>query len=264
MGSLNVLIIDGNDLDMRMRLKHSITSTSEFGGCFHVANSSQAIELAPKLSNYINLVFISYHVKQDQVREFAQAVREIEQYQDAALVMILASGSTKETTLAESMLAGIDGFLLEPFSTDDLVKVSKLAGRVSREKATTREYVAMKLLVRDQVRLLDAVYCLNRGNIETEQTFNKLKNLGARVAEFSETSLQMYYSLLIDVCERSLVPIAIPKNPYQGKSERTKKRVDQMLISNLESPKERLDPKKEVRVGGRIMNLPPMPSKNRG
>jgi response regulator RpfG family c-di-GMP phosphodiesterase len=263
MGSLNVLIIDGNDLDMRMRLKHSITSTSVFGECYHVAHSAQAIEIAQTLPSCIDLVFISYHVKQDQVREFAQAVREIEKYQDAALILILASGSTKETTLAESMLGGIDGFLLEPFSTDDLVKVSKLAGKVNREKTTTREYVAMKLLVRDQVRLLDAVYCLNRGHIETEQTFDKLKHLSARVAQFSETSLQMYYSLLIDVCERSLVPIAIPKNPYQGKSERTKKRVDQMLISNLESPKVPLDPKKEVLVGGRIMNLPPTASKNR-
>ena len=263
MGSLRVLIIDGNDLDMRMRLKHSINSTSEFGECHHVATGSQAIELAPKLPGDVDLVFISYHVKQDQVRQFAQAVRELERYQDAALVMILPSGSTKETTLAESMLAGIDGFLLEPFSTDDLVKVTKLAGRVSREKATTREYVAMKMLVRDQVRLLDAVYCLNRGNIETEQTFAKLKNLGTQVAELSEGSLQMYFTLLIDVCERSLVPVAIPKNPYQGKSERAKKRVDQMLISNLESPKVKLDPKKEVLVGGKVMNLPPLPGKNR-
>lgn len=256
---LRVLIIDGNDLDMRMRLKHSITSTAEFGECLHVASTREALSTIESADTATNIVFISYHFNAHAIKEFAGHARQIPKAQDSALVMILASGSTKETTLAESMMAGIDGFLLEPFSTDDLVKVTKLAGRVSKEKSTTREYVALKMLVRDQIRLLDAVYCLKRGSIDSTQTEEKLKALGEKLPELPQTSIEMYYSLLIDCCERSMIPIAIPKNPYQGKSERARRKVDQMLISNLENPKERLDPKKEVLVDGKVMKLPLVP-----
>ena len=242
-----------------MRLKHSMTSTAEFGECLHVASTRQALASIESADDDVHIVFISYHFHSQAIKEFAELARQQSKAQDAALVMILASGSTKETTLAESMLAGIDGFLLEPFSTDDLVKVTKLASRVSKEKATTREYVGLKLLVRDQIRLLDAVYCLNRGNIDSTSTLEKLKALGSRLVELPQASLDMYYALLIDCCERSMVPVAIPKNPYQGKSERAKRKVDQMLVSNLENPKERLDPKKEVRVDGKVLKLPPLP-----
>jgi hypothetical protein len=173
--------------------------------------------------------------------------------------MLLPSGSAQDSSLAEIMQSGVDGFLLEPYSSDDLVKITRLASRVSKDNTTTREFVNIKFLVKDQIRLLDAIYCLHRGNIDTSQTFDKFRKLCLQVKDLQPESYKNYLSVLIDACERSMVPVEIPRNPYSGKSERTKKKVDQMLISRLESPKPKLDPKKEVLVDGKVLKLPPVP-----
>jgi CheY-like chemotaxis protein len=257
MRKLTTFTVDRNDVDMRMRLRHSISSAHEFGESVFVATLREALYKLAASRTPIDIIFLSYQFSKQEVVDFVTSAREHPASIDTAMVMILPSGSTHEALLAESLSAGIDGFLLEPFSTEDLIKVSQLAERVSKEKTTTREFVAIKFLVRDQIRLLDAAYCLHRGSIDLSQTMAKLRALGEKGHELSASSTEMYFSLLIDLCERSMVPVSIPKNPYQGKSERTKRRVDQMLIANLESPKPKLDPRREVLVDGKVLKLPP-------
>ncbi len=259
MEKLNVFIVDNNDTDIRMRLKHAVMSTNEFDTCLHAATIRDALSRIEAGDRSIDIIFISYHFTREQIAEFASMARELTNAQESSLVMLLPSGSAQNSSLAEIMQAGVDGFLLEPYSSDDLVKITRLASRVSKDKATTREFVNIKFLVKDQIRLLDAVCCLHRGDLDTSQTFDKFRKLCLQVRDLQPESYKNYLSVLIDACERSMVPVQIPRNPYSGKSERTKRKVDQMLISRLESPKPKLDPKKEVLVDGKVLKLPPVP-----
>lgn len=261
MDKVNVLIVDNNDLDVRMHLKHAINSTSEFDKCTHAVTCREALSKMGEEYAQTDIIFVSYHFSMDQIREFALAMRELIGIQEVALIMLLPSGTARDSLMADSLLAGVDGFLMEPYSCDDLVKITKLASQANKEKSTNREHLAVKFLVKDQLRLLDAVYCLRRSDVDSTQTFQKFRDICLRAKELPPDVFKVYLNTLIDACERTIHPIPLPnpKASYVGKSERAKKKVEQVFISRVESPPIRLDPKKDVLVDGRILKLPPAP-----
>jgi response regulator RpfG family c-di-GMP phosphodiesterase len=241
-----------------MRLKHAISTTSGFGHCECAVSCREGLARLDNTEDRVDLIFISYHFSSEEIKEFAVASRSLKSAQDAAFVMILPSGFAKNDALADTMLAGVDGFLVEPFSCDDLLRMSQLAAKVKRDRSISREQMAIQFIVKDVVRLLDTLYCLHRNELETEETFMKLRDVCARVREFQPVAQELYLSLLVETCERTLQPVKIPLVGFRAKSARARKKVEQMMAAEMASPKPKLDPKKVVRVDGKILKLPPL------
>lgn len=256
---LSAMII-GSNLDVRMRLLHAVKSVIDFGKCDVQSSLSEATAKLRSNSEQIDIIFLSYEFACDNITEFAKSARTFSSSRDGALIKLLPANTAVDDSLSSSLMAGTDGFLIEPYSCDDLVEIAHLSSTVKKGRESTREIVAARFLVKDIIRLLDAMYCLKRCQVDLTQTQEKFKQACARVPELGDVAQKVYLDLLVEGLERSLEPIAVKRNAYKGKSERTRRRVENMLINKYETnhKEEVIDRRKGVMMNGKFLRLPPL------
>jgi hypothetical protein len=107
---------------------------------------------------------------------------------------------------------------------------------VKKERASSREIIAVKLLLKDIIRYMDAIYLLQAGNCEAEFTIEKFRETCQHLGGLQEETKAMYFDLLIDMMGR----VAIPNvegflgSKYQGTSRRVKNAMQKRLATDPE------------------------------
>jgi DNA-binding response OmpR family regulator len=228
----NVLVIN-TDIDVRMRLTHAFHALADLG---EVSQSSTLNEAFAKLTNSRQkpeLIFISYQFPMDEITQFLQEASALEGSAQSGFIVIRGSREDKDAVMTSHMMAGADGVLFEPFSTEELVAVTAIASRMKGERRAAREIVTLKFMIREIVKYVDLLACLRASNCDPAETVRRLEEIQGKLRNLDKESLPVYYSLLTDAV--TLLPN--PQKPaavYKGNSKFVRRRMESRLLDRAD------------------------------
>ena len=89
-------------------------------------NGKEGLEKFQEMSDDIGVALVDWNMPIMNGLEFVQAVRAQDQYSDHKLVMVTTE--TEPTRMARALMAGVDEFVMKPFTPDILEEKLKLIG----------------------------------------------------------------------------------------------------------------------------------------
>jgi hypothetical protein len=218
-----------------MRLKQATSSVVQFGEVFQVTTLGEGASKIEQEKHW-DVVFISNKFSDEDLTSFINRAKESKGGQDAAFIRVLKSKDQQNTTIASGMLLGIDGFLFEPYSVDQLVDITTLAAKIKQERSGTRQKLAISLILSDVMKQLDLVSFLRGAGFEVTRSATKLRDMGlALQGSASGEHLEAYY----EVALKQFIDAPLPKPMFQAKqyagvSARVKKKMEEKIIAEVE------------------------------
>ncbi len=232
----NVMIVDP-DLDTRMRLRQAMVAVPDFGLVRQCGALREALGHLQNDPTGCDVVFISHRFQEDsEVREFIKQLKETPSSQDAAFVLVLQEQPEQTAEFATQVATGFDSFLVEPYSVNSLVEITKLANKVKKERGESRARIAVNLLAANMIDQLDMVAYLKSSGYEVGRSMSKLKDMAATMRQFCEDYSEVCSETLIKLFSEAPLPKKIFQvKKYSGVSDRVKKRMEQKIISQMEA-----------------------------
>lgn len=231
----SVWVVD-NDMQARMRLKTATSSVATFGQVKLLNTMDEAVK-ALENSNHVDIVFVARRFGQDVITQFVRKCKETQGGRDSAYVLVLKTDDQDSNTVAQNVLIGADGFLLEPYSVDNLVEIAQLAARVKRERSLEREQTALKFLVDDVIKQIDRVAFIKSCGFDVGRNLKKLKEMCQVFNDLQSESQEVYFEIAIEQFINAPLP-PVPDKNYKGVSERVRKRMEAKLIEEMEAQAE--------------------------
>ncbi len=228
-------IIADPDVQTRMRLKQATSSVGQFGEVYQSTTLGEASAKIEQEKHW-DVVFISNKFTEGEVTDFILRAKQHKGGQDAAFIRVLKSKDQQNSTIAAGMLQGIDGFLFEPYSVDQLVDITTLSAKIKSERSDTRQKLAMELILSDVIKQLDLVAFLKSAGFEVTRSATRLKDMclslqGASSGEM----LEVYHEIAIkNFGEAPLPKPMFQAKQYAGVSSRVKKKMEEKLIQEVE------------------------------
>src|SRR5262249_29916576 len=140
--------------------------------------------------------------------------------QDAAYVLIMKSTDQSSSTVASNVLIGADGFLLEPYSVDSLMEITRLADRIKKERSQAREVAAMKFLLGDVSNRIDAIAYLKSLGRDVARHIKKMADASQFIKNLSPESTQIYNDAIVETFQAAQPPKFASEKQYSGPSAR--------------------------------------------
>jgi CheY-like chemotaxis protein len=110
-GQVKILIIDDDPMTCRL-----LSAQLELEGYACATVSDPRAVLSAIATTSPSLVLLDFHLGKHQGLELLRAIRRVEEYHDLAVVVMSGLNHRRECELA-----GANGFVLKPFSSEDLV-----------------------------------------------------------------------------------------------------------------------------------------------
>ena len=231
----DAIILDP-EVSARMLLKQATLSVSQFGEVSHYGTPKEAVgHLLTKVR--CDIFFISHRIAEDDANTFMQSAKETAQGRDAAFVLMLGANDQNSATLAKNVIAGLDGFLFEPYSVDSLLEITKLAAKVHNERSSAREAAALALLIQQIIPQLDLLAELRKAGMEAGITGRTLRETCSVLAQLENESFAVYVDTAVRLF--GMAPISKPKvlRQYAGPSKRLQRKMEQKLVEDLNKAK---------------------------
>lgn len=217
----------------RNRMKDAMRSVAAFAGVSSAASLIEAAETI-KSGSTVDVVFLSQRLDSDESLDFIARAKTLANSRDAAFVVLVSSASER-SNMAKQMVAGADGFLVEPYSVDQLVQITQLAERVRCERRDARFEKAAELLLSELMDQVDQLAMLKKGgragNI-SQQIFSET----CSVLKTLEPALQdQYLRLAVERFSSIAKPrtLQLRGNSYTGASERVRKKFAARAIDGI-------------------------------
>ena len=233
---LHAMVTDP-DITTRMRLKEATTAVPQFS---EVVQRNSLDEALSQLNSNerCDVVFISYKYDPDEVKAFVLKARESKQGQDCAYVLVLKSKDQDSSTVASSVVVGIDGFLFEPYSVESLVEITELSRRVRQERSTARAKLAMSLGLTEATEQLDLIAFLRSCGAEASRSMERFREICTNLSQSATQSIGAYYELAVKKFTDTSAPKSFLKvKKYGGVSARVRKRIEEKVRSEIEARK---------------------------
>lgn len=229
----NAIIVD-DDIDTRMRLRQATSSVPQFS---KVTPLTELREANQRLASEgrCDVIFLSCNFSSGEISQFVQSAKETKGGQDTAYILVLKTSKQDSSTVANSVMMGLDGFLFEPYSVDQLVEITTLAARVRKERTQARERIALTLLIGDMINQLDLVAYLRALEHEPGTSWRKFKDLCATLPNLSPESFDLYVRIAINLFENAPPPKKVFRaDQYKGASSRVKKKMGAKIAADAE------------------------------
>jgi response regulator RpfG family c-di-GMP phosphodiesterase len=236
MHRLSLLLVD-HDIDSRMRLRHAVSTVDAYGETTQANNLEDARHRLEQIDQPLDLIFISYEFPRDQVTRFIQEGKDFKAGEDAAFIMLFPGNEDKNARIAEGLLAGVDGFLFEPFSIDDLVGMGALAAKIKQRRAAAREAISIRFMIKDIVKLVDVRARLTAMGCESTKVYARLVAIHESLQAFQPESRALYFSLIIDTFILQPVPDPLFQRFKNAgiRSMRLRRKLAECLIDGIEN-----------------------------
>ena len=231
---LNCILVQ-DDINSRMRLKQAMSSVVDFGQLNQMGAFGEALK---ELERDIiwDVVFVSTTFDIKAIEDFIEKAKKTKQGQDSAYVALMKSQSEGNALIATLMMAGVNGFLNEPYSVDNLVEITHLATKVRKERSEAREKAAISLLMKDIMKQIDLVAYLKQSGCEPGTSLRALKDMCESIQRRSGESLETYLKIAVDIFENAELPKqAFQTKLYGGVSSRIKARMEKKLQAEIKS-----------------------------
>lgn len=214
MQTQTALVLD-KDSDSRMKLKSATSAVSSFGVVQLCAHSVDALRILGERNEW-DIILISAKLETGRITEFITQAKLTPGGRDAAYILVISASDQNSSAIATNILAGADSFLCEPYSVDSLQEISNLAATVKQQRIRERQEGAIRILVNDVIRTLDAIsLCLYLGQPPGLQ-MRDFKDIGSAIQGLSDDWKPVYYTELISRTEK----LAPPARPALPKSKR--------------------------------------------
>lgn len=230
----DAVIVDA-DISTRMRLRQATGSVPQFGKVAVVGDTHEALGRLGT-PDRCDVVFLSSKFEDNDIQEFVRRGKETKQGQDSTYILVLGTNNQDSSTIANSVMIGVDGFLFEPYSVDQLVEITTLSAKVRRERGLARERVAITLTVTEMVKQLDLVAFLKGAGTEPGTSIKKLRDLAQPLHNLNSETLPIYWEVAMKTFEEAPPPKkAMRVDNYKGASSRVKKRMEQKMVEKAEA-----------------------------
>ncbi|MBX7137816.1 MAG: hypothetical protein K1X83_07510 [Oligoflexia bacterium] len=234
----DAFIID-SDIDTRMRLRQATSSVQQFGKVTALNEPRDATMKLQSGAEHCDVIFLSCRFDDKEIAEFVRAAKETKFGQDAAYILVLNTNNQDSSTVANSVMLGLDGFLFEPYSVDQLVEITVLSAKVKKERSVARERIALTLMMTDMMNQLDLVAYLKSTGILPETSWKKLTEFAAPLRNLGPESFALYCDIAVAMFSNAPAPKRSFKTEnYKGASSRVKRKMEQKLIAETEKQSE--------------------------
>ncbi len=230
----NCLIIDP-DSKSRMLLKQAMSVVVQFNESFSVKNERIALDLL-KRDKKSDLIFISDKIDKSRIIKFIKEAKETNMGFLAGYIL-LCSKKNDAKSFANSLLDGIDGILIEPYSIDSLQELSLLAAEVKSKREDEKRRMVFRFLVADVIRCLDIFVqsqALGHPLVAMKKTINSVY---AIVKDYNDKHVMEIFLQALEDCFIAIKqPVIIAQEcRYKGPSARIKRIEEKNLVDELES-----------------------------
>ena len=231
---INALLINP-DLEARMRLKQATTVVPSFGSVWQISTLNEANSRLNG-SDRCDVAFIAYNrFAKDEVVSFIANSKKTKQGQDTTYILILGTAEQGSSIVAQNVMIGADGFLLEPYSVEALQDLVQLSVRVKKERSVARESAALRFLISDIMNQLDLVAYTMASGVKVSRSMKRLSELCTVLGTLQAQSLELYNKLVVEMFENAPLPKkAPPAKQYTGASTRVKKKLEEKMLNELE------------------------------
>ncbi|MCC6933705.1 MAG: hypothetical protein IT292_10720 [Deltaproteobacteria bacterium] len=216
----DVLIIDA-DLESRTKLKQAAREINCYGKISSVSYFSEAMEFL-HTKRECDLIFISNAIAQSEIVTFMQQARETDKGSSSSYILVMKAGKRESTDIAKSMVAGFNSMLLEPYSVDSMVEISKLARKIKVEAYERRARAASELVIPTLIKEVDRLAALHSIGHPTNVSAGAKKAL-ALITSMGNEALSGYYEAMINKFGQVSPPAV---THYEGPSKRLKDRME--------------------------------------
>jgi response regulator RpfG family c-di-GMP phosphodiesterase len=226
----NILIVDP-DPKSRSTLKDAALSLTSFNKVLFSKNIEEALQFGSGVDQ-IDVVTLSYRLTMEEISDFIKEVKKTSGGKRWAFITVLKSSDQQNEVIAENMLNGIDGFLFEPYSADNLREMAEVTAKVKFKNEQARLKGALEMYIREVSIHLDAVAFYAAQQRPSVIAKNKLTESCTKLKKFTKENWDIYTSVLSDVLTNVLPPEGIQ---YQGVSRRVRERMKAKMMKDLES-----------------------------
>lgn len=225
----DVLIIDP-DSESRGKLKQAAMALTTFKKVLTISNLKEGLTKASTREGF-DIVVLSYRFSQDETARFVEAAKSTEGGKEWAYMLVLKSAEQKNQVVAQGVIGGIDGFLFEPYSADNLREMAEITARVKHKNAVKRKQAAITMILKEVIAHLDAVAFYQSKGRDPVVAKKKLAASCQSLKKFKGDTYDIYIELAIELfgaCE----PPAVAS--YSGVSKRIKDRLETKMLKDLE------------------------------
>lgn len=226
----SILIIDP-DSGSRATLKQVALSLPKFKDVGYCASLSEAMEKSSGFENF-DVVTISSRFSEDDVKEFLVKIKKTPKGRNWAFISVLKPSPQQSEKMAKSLLIGIDGFLFEPYSADNLKEIVEVTAQVKTRKEAERRKAALEMFLKDISFHLDAVafYC-SQGR-DALLAKKKLVEACNNLKSFKDNEFDVFIDTATEHFSKVQPPLT---SQYNGVSERVRQRLKNKMLNQLGS-----------------------------
>lgn len=218
------------DLESRMRLRQAMSFVPEFGFVRVMSTLSEGLQRLFAGESFGSF-FIATLFGHEVARDFIEKSKGTKGGRDAAYIFTF-SGEAKSAELAQDLIHGADGFLVEPFSVESLQKIYRLAVEVKKQRVIDRQKSGMRLIVQDTIEAIDE-WAFESYETEYKSLPSRLQKLRQTIHSFPEDSHDTYFEIL----EELFLQIQHPKIiTYRGPSRRLRKKFNEIRKEGSSHP----------------------------
>lgn len=231
----NALIVD-SDATSRNRLKTVCASVVNFGKIITCGTTQQALKELTTPETRTDVMFVSHHIEHDATVQFIRDCKASVEGEDSTYIMVLPTSEGVKTQMANAMMIGADGVLFEPYSVDVLVQITELSDKIRRDRSHSREESAIRLLLKDIVKQVDALAFLKASGNDVGPVVKHFKASCASLKALPPEVRDLYYKLAIDAFENAPVMSVFMKAVrYEGVSQRVRKKIAEIVKNRVQA-----------------------------
>ncbi len=224
----SILILDPA-AENRSRLKNAASAI----GIFSPAKVAESLlEGDNKLcaASY-DIIFISSRLDDKETAQFIGRWKQAPHGRDAAYVKV-CHGESNRDDVAQLLIDGADGILLEPFSAEALIEIVYLAERVKQERQQVRTKAALHLLVREISDQLHQLTQLEKHGRAANISRAVMHEMCGVLRELEPDAKELYYQILFEVFSQSTPQKKAERaHPsYRGVSQRVRRRLSERTM----------------------------------
>jgi len=228
-GKFNLLIIM-SDIDRRTNLKRAAYFNQSdadpiFNKIFTCTTLQEGLAGIDSHVMRFDVVIFSDDFHQEQIKQFIRRAKSLVK-EKMGYISVVKPRNRELTKITETLVAGVDGFLCEPYSVDTLKEITKLAEKIRRFNQEQRVLGAAQAMILVMLDEIDKLAERSKIAPPTDKGFSAKVHASARMLRtLSKDSRSQYMELLFKICAKRQPPLL--GSGYRGASRRVKQLVDQ-------------------------------------
>ena len=220
------------DANTRSNLKQATMVLPSFRKVQPVISLGEALSRLSGLEyDRMDIVFVSLQFGWDKIRSFMSDAKASTHGEDCTYILVLKSSQHNEQTLAASILAGLHGFIVEPFSAENLGEVANIAAKVKRENIVKRQMKALRMLIPDVIKHIDAFNVFHSKGKNTSHITRRIEKSCSTIKTLHGDILDKYIDMAVESFSEVKPKVAAQ---YGGISKRVKRRMEQKALEEME------------------------------